>query len=213
MSDDAICLLIGCSAIGIIAAVFLSKAIRFVKSGGATTQPARNATLLYYQIQRVYPKMRDKTARFLALRLNSAAAKKELTNESLLALVNHHEKDAWPPLCIAYTWLWHSKVSGIGVPNILRFMKVSGQMEEEIRKAKMLIDGGSNKFKAELRAIPAFNIAVISAWVNEGYKFNSPATSPVTSSVTSSDSLDSLEEWKNDVNDFGDDSSGTRFGV
>ena len=87
----------------------------FMAIGGTFIMPAVNSTHLYREIKKVYDKLPEDVARYLALQINSGAAREEFSNDALIKLVKKHSARNWRELCMDYTWEWSSRVGGIGM--------------------------------------------------------------------------------------------------
>ena len=85
----------------------------FMAIGGTLIMPATNTTHLYYEIKKAFPDLEDVAAKYLALQINSSAAREELPESTLKSFVQKYQSLDWKDLCRAYTWEWNERVGGI----------------------------------------------------------------------------------------------------
>lgn len=145
--------------------VFIEKAIRFFLAGGTLTMPARNATFLYEQIKIVYPKMRENSVRYLALLMNSSAARSELPKQFIQNLVLEYAGREWEELCIAYTWIWAECVGHVDMNRIPAdvHLSKSEKIRDQIEEASYFTAHGDRRYEKKLRSIPQFVLLSILA--------------------------------------------------
>lgn len=132
----------------------------FMLLGGTLIMPATNSTHLFYEICKVYDKLPIDVSRYLALQINSASAREEMSNRYLISLVNQHSGQQWEKLCFDYTWEWSSRVGGIdrtAVPYDLR-CDADGKIKQAIHRAARNIELGMKRYEEMLRAVPQSRI-------------------------------------------------------
>lgn len=133
------------------------KLLIFLCKGGTFTQVVRNATHLYCQIMIVYPKMRKYTAMYMALMMNSSAARDEMPESLIRKLVKsaqHAEMD-WLYVVCLYTEHWFNRV---GRTSKYKF-GADSQLDAELVKAVSeaacdILERGSTCYEDQLRALP-----------------------------------------------------------
>ncbi len=132
----------------------------FMAIGGTFIMPAVNSTHLYREIKKVYDKLPEDVARYLALQINSGAAREEFPNDTLIKLVKKHSARNWRELCMDYTWEWSSRVGGIGPENVPAEMKSDADKKADtaITRAEKFIDKGNRRYEEFLRSIPQWKI-------------------------------------------------------
>ena len=132
----------------------------FMAIGGTFIMPAVNSTHLYREIKKVYDKLPEDVARYLALQINSGAAREEFSNDALIKLVKKHSARNWRELCIDYTWEWSSRVGGIGPKNVPVEMKSDADKKADaaITRADEFISKGNRRYEEFLRSIPQWKI-------------------------------------------------------
>lgn len=135
----------------------------FMAIGGTFIMPAVNSTHLYREIKKVYDKLPEDVARYLALQINSGAARDEFSNEVLIKLVKKYSAENWRELCMDYTWEWSSRVGGIGPKNIPAEMKSDADKKTNtaITRAEEFIRKGNRRYEEFLRRIPQWKIMQI----------------------------------------------------
>ena len=132
----------------------------FMAIGGTFIMPAVNSTHLYREIKKVYDKLPEDVARYLALQINSGAARGEFPNDALIKLVKKHSAENWRELCMDYTWEWSSRVGGIGPKNVPVEMKSDADKKADaaITRADEFISKGNRRYEEFLRSIPQWKI-------------------------------------------------------
>ncbi len=132
----------------------------FMAIGGTFIMPAVNSTHLYREIKKVYDKLPEDVARYLALQINSGAAREEFSNDTLIKLVKKHSARNWRELCMDYTWEWSSRVGGIGPKNVPVEMKSDADKKADaaITRADEFISKGNRRYEEFLRSIPQWKI-------------------------------------------------------
>ena len=132
----------------------------FMAIGGTFIMPAVNSTHLYREIKKVYDKLPEDVARYLALQINSGAAREEFSNDALIKLVKKHSARNWRELCMDYTWEWSSRVGGIGPNNVPVEMKsdADNKADAAITRADEFISKGNRRYEEFLRSIPQWEI-------------------------------------------------------
>ena len=132
----------------------------FMAIGGTFIMPAVNSTHLYREIKKVYDKLPEDVARYLALQINSGAAREEFPNDALIKLVKKHSARNWRELCMDYTWEWSSRVGGIGPKNVPVAMKsdADNKTDAAITRADEFIRKGNRRYEEFLRSIPQWKI-------------------------------------------------------
>ena len=132
----------------------------FMAIGGTFIMPAVNSTHLYREIKKVYDKLPEDVARYLALQINSGAAREDFSNDALIKLVKKHSARNWRELCMDYTWEWSSRVGGIGPKNVPAEMKSDADKKADtaITRAEKFIDKGNRRYEGFLRSIPQWKI-------------------------------------------------------
>ena len=132
----------------------------FMAIGGTFIMPAVNSTHLYREIKKVYDKLPEDVARYLALQINSGAAREEFPNDTLIKLVKKHSAENWRELCMDYTWEWSSRVGGIGPENVPAEMKSDADKKADaaIIRAEEFIGNGNKRYEEFLRGIPQWRI-------------------------------------------------------
>lgn len=132
----------------------------FMAIGGTFIMPAVNSTHLYREIKKVYDKLPEDVARYLALQINSGAAREEFSNDALIKLVKKHSARNWRELCMDYTWEWSSRVGGIGPKDVPAEMKSDADKKADtaITRAERFIDKGNRRYEGFLRSIPQWKI-------------------------------------------------------
>ena len=132
----------------------------FTAIGGTFIMPAVNSTHLYREIKKVYDKLPEDVARYLALQINSGAARGEFPNDALIKLVKKHSAENWRELCMDYTWEWSSRVGGIGPKNVPVEMKSDADKKADaaITRADEFISKGNRRYEEFLRSIPQWKI-------------------------------------------------------
>ena len=132
----------------------------FMAIGGTFIMPAVNSTHLYREIKKVYDKLPEDVARYLALQINSGAARGKFPNDALIKLVKKHSAENWRELCMDYTWEWSSRVGGIGPKNVPAEMKSDADKKADtaITRAEKFIDKGNRRYEGFLRSIPQWKI-------------------------------------------------------
>lgn len=132
----------------------------FMAIGGTFIMPAVNSTHLYREIKKVYDKLPEDVARYLALQINSGAAREEFSNDALIKLVKKHSARNWRELCMDYTWEWSSRVGGIGPKNVPVEMKSDADKKADaaITRADEFISKGNRRYEEFLRSIPQWKI-------------------------------------------------------
>ena len=132
----------------------------FMAIGGTFIMPAVNSTHLYREIKKVYDKLPEDVARYLALQINSGAAREEFSNDTLIKLVKRHSARNWRELCMDYTWEWSSRVGGIGPNNVPVEMKSDADKKADaaITRADEFISKGNRRYEEFLRSIPQWKI-------------------------------------------------------
>ena len=132
----------------------------FMAIGGTFIMPAVNSTHLYREIKKVYDKLPEDVARYLALQINSGAAREEFPNDALIKLVKKHSARNWRELCMDYTWEWSSRVGGIGPKNVPVEMKsdADNKVDAAITRADEFISKGNRRYEEFLRSIPQWKI-------------------------------------------------------
>ena len=132
----------------------------FMAIGGTFIMPAVNSTHLYREIKKVYDKLPEDVARYLALQINSGAAREEFSNDTLIKLVKRHSARNWRELCMDYTWEWSSRVGGIGPKNVPVEMKSDADKKADaaITRADEFISKGNRRYEEFLRSIPQWKI-------------------------------------------------------
>ena len=132
----------------------------FMAIGGTFIMPAVNSTHLYREIKKVYDKLPEDVARYLALQINSGAARGEFPNDALIKLVKKHSAENWRELCMDYTWEWSSRVGGIGPNNVPVEMKSDADKKADaaITRADEFISKGNRRYEEFLRSIPQWKI-------------------------------------------------------
>ena len=132
----------------------------FMAIGGTFIIPAVNSTHLYREIKKVYDKLPEDVARYLALQINSGAAREEFSNDTLIKLVKRHSARNWRELCMDYTWEWSSRVGGIGPKNVPVEMKSDADKKADaaITRADEFISKGNRRYEEFLRSIPQWKI-------------------------------------------------------
>ena len=132
----------------------------FMAIGGTFIMPAVNSTHLYLEIKKVYDKLPEDVARYLALQINSGAAREEFSNDALIKLVKKHSARNWRELCMDYTWEWSSRVGGIGPKNVPAEMKSDADKKADaaITRADEFISKGNCRYEEFLRSIPQWKI-------------------------------------------------------
>lgn len=141
----------------VIAVFAVVKLLIFLCKGGTFTQVARDATHLYCQIMIVYPKMRKYTAMYMALMMNSSAARDEMPESLIRKLVKsaqHAEMD-WLYVVCLYTEHWFNRV---GRTSKYKF-GADSQLDAELVKAVSeaacdILERGSTFYEDQLRALP-----------------------------------------------------------
>lgn len=141
----------------------LEKFIRFLFAGGSLTQPARNATYMYRQVKIVYDRMPETQARFMALFLNSSAARSEMPDSLLRDLVSSHRDKPWAELCLSYTWLWAELVGHVNTNTIPISLRVSRsqKIRAQIDFANFAVDRGDRRYESMLRRMPQYQVMLI----------------------------------------------------
>lgn len=137
----------------------------FLSIGGTLIVPATNSTHLYYEIRKVYGKLPDDVARYLALQMNSGAAREEMNNDFLISLVKNHSGQGWEGLCFDYTWEWSSRVGGAArsmVPYDLR-CDADVKIRQAICRAARNIELGMSRYEDTLRGVPQYRIMQVLA--------------------------------------------------
>ena len=121
----------------------------FMAIGGTFILPAVNSTHLYREIKKVYDKLPEDVARYLALQINSGAARGEFPNDALIQLVKKHSAENWRELCMDYTWEWSSRVGGIGPKNVPAEMKSDADKKADaaIIRAEEFIRNGNKRYE------------------------------------------------------------------
>lgn len=132
----------------------------FMAIGGTFIMPAVNSTHLYREIKKVYDKLPEDVARYLALQINSGAAREEFSNDALIKLVKKHSARNWRELCMDYTWEWSSRVGGIVPKNVPVEMKSDADKKADaaITRADEFISKGNRRYEEFLRSIPQWKI-------------------------------------------------------
>lgn len=132
----------------------------FMAIGGTFIIPAVNSTHLYREIKKVYDKLPEDVARYLALQINSGAAREEFSNDALIKLVKKHSARNWRELCMDYTWEWSSRVGGIGPQNLPVEIKsdADNKADAAITRADEFISKGNRRYEEFLRSIPQWKI-------------------------------------------------------
>ena len=132
----------------------------FMAIGGTFIMPAVNSTHLYREIKKVYDKLPEDVARYLALQINSGAARGEFPNNALRKLVKKHSSGNWRELCMDYTWEWSRLVGGIDPKNVPAEMKSDADKKADtaITRAEKFIDKGNRRYEGFLRSIPQWKI-------------------------------------------------------
>lgn len=132
----------------------------FMAIGGTFIMPAVNSTHLYREIKKVYDKLPEDVARYLALQINSGAAREEFSNDTLIKLVKKHSARNWRELCMDYTWEWSSRVGGIVPKNVPVEMKSDADKKADaaITRADEFISKGNRRYEEFLRSIPQWKI-------------------------------------------------------
>ena len=132
----------------------------FMAIGGTFIMPAVNSTHLYREIKKVYDKLPEDVARYLALQINSGAAREEFPNDALIKLVKKHSAGNWRELCMDYTWEWSRLVGGIGPKNVPAEMKSDADKKADaaITRAEEFIRKGNRRYEEFLRSIPQWKI-------------------------------------------------------
>ena len=132
----------------------------FMAIGGTFIMPAVNSTHLYREIKKVYDKLPEDVARYLALQINSGAARGEFPNDALIKLVKKHSAENWRELCMDYTWEWSSREGGIGPKNVPAEMKSDADKKADaaITRADEFISKGNRRYEEFLRSIPQWKI-------------------------------------------------------
>lgn len=132
----------------------------FMAIGGTFIMPAVNSTHLYREIKKVYDKLPEDVARYLALQINSGAVREEFPNDTLIKLVKKHSAENWRELCMDYTWEWFSRVGGIGLEIVPAEMKSDADKKADtaITRADEFISKGNCRYEEFLRSIPQWKI-------------------------------------------------------
>ena len=132
----------------------------FIAIGGTFILPAVNSTHLYHEIKKVYGKLPEDVARYLALQINSGAAREEFPNDALIKLVKKHSDGNWRELCMDYTWEWSSRVGGISPKNVPAELKSDADKKADaaITRAERFISEGNRRYEEFLRSIPQSKI-------------------------------------------------------
>ena len=132
----------------------------FMAIGGTFIMPAVNSTHLYHEIKKVYGKLPEDVARYLALQINSGAAREEFPNDALIKLVKKHSDGNWRELCMDYTWEWSSRVGGISPKNVPTELKSDADKKADaaITRAERFISEGNRRYEEFLRSIPQSKI-------------------------------------------------------
>lgn len=132
----------------------------FMAIGGTFIMPAVNSTHLYREIKKVYDKLPEDVARYLALQINSGAAREDFSNDALIKLVKKHSARNWRELCMDYTWEWSSRVGGIVPKNVPVEMKSDADKKADaaITRADEFISKGNRRYEEFLRSIPQWKI-------------------------------------------------------
>lgn len=143
----------------------------FMAIGGTFIMPAVNSTHLYREIKKVYDKLPEDVARYLALQINSGAAREEFPNDALIKLVKKHSAGNWRELCMDYTWEWSRLVGGIDPKNVPAEMKSDADKKADaaITRAEEFIGKGSKRYEEFLRSIPQWKIMQVLMEFNEKY--------------------------------------------
>ena len=132
----------------------------FIAIGGTFIIPTVNSTHLYHEIKKVYNKLPEDVARYLALQINSGAARGEFPNNALRKLVKKHSSGNWRELCMDYTWEWSRLVGGIDPKNVPAEMKSDADKKADtaITRAEKFIGKGNRRYEGFLRSIPQWKI-------------------------------------------------------
>lgn len=132
----------------------------FIAIGGTFILPAVNSTHLYHEIKKVYGKLPEDVARYLALQINSGAAREEFPNDALIKLVKKHSDGNWRELCMDYTWEWSGRVGGISPKNVPAELKSDADKKADaaITRAERFISEGNRRYEEFLRSIPQSKI-------------------------------------------------------
>lgn len=140
-------------AIGAAVCIWLGfKIFRFFTDGGTFTQATRNSSYLYYRIKTIYPKLSEDGVRYLALKINTASARREFPLLAIATMVNVFSARSWETLCTHYTWEYAKLVGQVNTRDIpiQVEMKSTQKAKANVRRVEEQVRNGMRRKGYEL---------------------------------------------------------------